>query len=90
MDIFLKEKFAPMSSPPTNELNEHVLHKERKFVGGCILSVLWDKKLLSFSFCLFCSPKMEAEFRVVPFFFICFAIQKVPGGVTNLVFRKNS
>ena len=40
MDIFLKEKFAPMSSQPTNELNEHVCHKERKFVGGCILSVL--------------------------------------------------
>ena len=30
---------------------------------------------------------MEAEFRVV-LFFICFAIQKVPGGVTNLVFRE--
>ena len=40
MDIFLKEKFSPMSSQPANELNEHVCHKERKFLGGCILSVL--------------------------------------------------
>ena len=30
---------------------------------------------------------MEAEFRGV-LFFICFAIQKVPSRVTNLVFRK--
>ena len=31
---------------------------------------------------------MEAEFRVLSFFFICFAIQKVPTSrrVTNLVF----
>ena len=40
MDIFLKEKFAPTFSQPTNELNEHMCHKERKFFDGCILSVL--------------------------------------------------
>ena len=28
MNIFLKEKFAPVSSQPTNELNEHVCHWE--------------------------------------------------------------
>ena len=38
MDIFLKEKFAPTSSQPTNELNEHVCQKERQFLGGCIIS----------------------------------------------------
>ena len=81
MNIFLKEKFAPMSSQPTNELNEHMCHWGenswvvvffRFFESGSFFSLFFS----------FCCPKMETVFRVI--FFICFVIQKVPFGVTNL------
>ena len=71
MNIFLKEKFAPMSSQPTNELNEHVCHWEenswvvvffRFFESGSFFSLFFS------SFCLFCCPKMETVFRVIFFY----------------------
>ena len=68
MNIFLKEKFAPMSSQPTNELNEYVCHWGenswvvvffRFFESGSFFSLFFS------SFCLFCCPKMETVFRVI-------------------------
>ena len=84
MNIFLKEKFAPMSSQPTNELNEHVCHWGenswvvvffRFFESGSFFSLfLFFLLVLLF----------ENGDRVSCYFFICFVIQKVPFGVTNL------
>ena len=56
-------------------LNEHVCHNERKFEGGCILSVLWVRKLfLPLFFFSFVCPVVRkwggGEFRVVPFFLL--------------------
>ena len=57
----------------------------RKFLGGSILSVLWVRKLfLSLFLFFFFVLLSENGDRVSCYFFICFAIQKVPFGVTNL------
>ena len=76
MDIFLKEKFAPMSSQPTNELNEHVCHKEenswvvvffRFFESGSFS--------LSFSFLFACSAVRKWRPCFVLLFFFLFVSQ---------------
>ena len=74
-----------MSSQPTNELNEHVCHREenswvvvffRFFESGSFFSLFLFFLLVLLS---------ENGDRVSCYFFICFVIQKVPFGVTNLL-----
>ena len=83
MNIFLKEKFAPVFS--ADEWIERTrVSLGRKFLGGSILLVLWVRKLF-FSLFLFFLLVLLSENgdRVSCYFFICFVIQKVPFGVTN-------
>ena len=73
MDIFLKEKFCAYVFSADKWIERTRVPQGRKFLGGCILSVLWVRKYFSlffFSSCLFCCPKMETVFRVVIFIFV--------------------
>ena len=97
--IFLNEYFserticANVFAADECLLNEHVCHKEIKFVGGCIRWVVnffepGSFFSLFFSFCLFCCPKMEVKFHDVPFFVSLFRrFVSFSSKVTNLVLK---
>ena len=83
--FFWKKNLRQFAS--ADEWIERTCVSQRKKILGWLYSFcsLMQEAFFSLfflSFCLFCCPKMETVFRVV-IFLICFAIQKVPCGVTN-------